>query len=96
MDRPSFYTPTPRGFEKEIFVSFGDTAVTQSHNFCGAGDIDLAYFRFKKDRWYRVFTNNLAPGVDTVMAVGDVGGDARCFPAGCWNDDRGAGRRRSH
>ena len=48
------------------------------------------FFQVKKDRWYRVFTSDLAPGVDTVMAVGDLGSDARCEPAGCWNDDRAA------
>ncbi len=85
----------PRGREKEIYVSFSETAVTQSHTFCGTGgdrgkDVDLAFFDVKKGRWYKVFTTNLAPGVDTVMAVGDLPNSTACQPAGCWNDDRAA------
>ena len=86
----------PRGFEKEIYVGFGDGAAeAQQHNFCGIGDryradIDLAFFRAKAGRWYRVRTSGLAPGVDTVMAVGDLGDDTPCEPAGCWNDDMAA------
>jgi hypothetical protein len=85
----------PRGLEKEIYLSFGETAASQKHTFCGRGDrynadIDLAYFRVKKDRWYRVKTSNLAPGVDTVIAVGDLSSSTDCRPVGCWNDDRAA------
>ena len=35
-------------------------------------------------------TANLAPGVDTVMSVGDLSPATVCEPAGCWNDDRAA------
>jgi|GEM_PF-3183755 hypothetical protein len=94
---PDEYEPDwPRGFEKEIYVGFGESASTaQQHNFCGRGprirsDVDLAYFQAKAGRWYRVSTSGLAPGVDTVMAVGDLGDDTPCQPAGCWNDDRAA------
>jgi hypothetical protein len=48
------------------------------------------FFRVKAGRWYRVFTDNLAPGVDTVLAVGDLSPSTPCQPAGCWNDDRAA------
>jgi len=78
-----------RGFQKEIYVNFGDPN-PQKHNFCPRGDIDLAFFRVKRSRWYRVSTTNLAPGVDTVMAVGDLDNSTPCQPGGCWNDDRGA------
>jgi len=84
----------PRGFEKEVFIGFGEGNTT-SRNFCGRGprprsDIDLAYFYVKAGRWYRVATSDLAPGVDTVLAVGDLSPSTRCEPAGCWNDDRAA------
>ena len=86
----------PRGFEKEIYVGFGEGgAESQQHSFCGRGDrlhadIDLSYFQAKAGRWYRVRTSDLAPGVDTVMSVGDLGNDTPCQPAGCWNDDMSA------
>jgi hypothetical protein len=35
-----------------------------------------------------VFTQDLAPGVDTVMQVGDLNFSTPCQPAGCWNDDK--------
>jgi hypothetical protein len=85
----------PRGFENEIFVVFDAAGQAQDHNFCGRGDrpgsdIDLAYFFVKRDRWYRVATADLAPGVDTVLAVGDLDISTPCEQAGCWNDDRAA------
>ncbi len=80
----------PRPYAKEIFVSFSAEGASRKHNFCPRGDIDLAWFRVKKGRWYRVATRNLAPGVDTVLAVGDLSNSTPCFPAGCWNDDRAA------
>lgn len=88
-DPDEFEPDWPRGFEKEIYVGFSEGSATQSHSFCGPGDIDLAFFRVKKGRWYRVSTSNLAPGVDTVMAVGDLGDSTPCEPPGCWSDDRG-------
>lgn len=92
---PDTFEPDwPRGFEKEVFIGFGE-GLTTDRNFCGRGprprnDVDLAYFFVKAGRWYRVYTTDLAPGVDTVLAVGDLSPSTDCRPAGCWNDDRAA------
>ncbi len=88
-DPDEFEFDSGRGFQKEMYVGFGDPQ-PQRHNFCPKGDIDLAFFRVKKGRWYRVSTTSLAAGVDTVMAVGDLNDSTPCEPAGCWSDDRGA------
>ena len=61
---------------------------TQSHNFCPEGDFDLVWFPVKKERWYHVYTHNLAMGVDTMISVGLVPTIARyCNPPNCANDD---------
>jgi hypothetical protein len=61
---------------------------TQTHNFCPEGDFDLVYFPVKKERWYNVYTSNLAMGVDTMISVGLVPTIARyCNPPNCANDD---------
>jgi len=82
-----------RGLEKEILVGLEEANV-QARNFCSSFDIDLAYFTVKTGRWYRVSTTDLAPGVDTVMALGDLSPDTPCEPFdgtwGCWSDDRSA------
>ncbi len=75
---------------KEIFVSFAADGAAPAHTFCPVGDLDLAFFRVKRGRWYRVFTQNLAPGVDTVIQVGDLSPSTPCQPGGCWNDDKAA------
>lgn len=87
-DEDEFEYDNTRPNQKEIFIGFGDSDAGQKHNFCPAGDIDLAFFPVKAGRWYRVRTTNLAQGVDTVMAVGDLSISTPCEPAGCWNDDR--------
>lgn len=92
---PDEYEPdSSRGQQRSILVGIGDGAQTQQHNFCSDFDIDLATFPVKGGRWYRVFTKNLASGVDTVMAVGDLPGGTNCTPwndaFGCWSDDASA------
>jgi Tfp pilus assembly protein PilN len=46
----------------------------QQHTFFPAGDVDRVRFLAKAGRFYRVYTSDLAPGVDTVVTVrlGDV------------------------
>ena len=88
-ERDEFEYDNTRGFQKEIYTSFGE-GQKQKHNFCPRRDIDLAFFRVKAGRWYRVSTTGLAPGVDTVLAVGDLSNDTICQPAGCWSDDKGS------
>lgn len=46
----------------------------QARNFYPASDVDNAVFLAKADRYYRVTTANLAPGVDTILTltIGDV------------------------
>jgi len=53
----------------------------QSHNFYPSGDVDRVKFLAKAGRYYRVYTTNLAPGVDTALTIW-VGG------ATYTNDDR--------
>jgi len=66
-------------------VALGET---QTHSFCPDEDFDLVYFPVKKERWYHVYTSNLAMGVDTMISVGLVPTIARyCNPPNCANDD---------
>ncbi len=61
---------------------------TQTHSFCPEGDFDLVEFPVKAERWYHVYTHNLALGVDTMISVGLVPKIARyCNPRNCANDD---------
>jgi hypothetical protein len=61
---------------------------TQTHSFCPEGDFDLVWFPVKKERWYHVYTHDLAMGVDTMISVGLVPEIARhCEPSNCANDD---------
>lgn len=61
---------------------------TQTHSFCPDGDFDLVWFPVKAERWYHVYTSNLAMGVDTMISVGLVPKIARyCKPSNCANDD---------
>lgn len=61
---------------------------TQTHSFCPEGDFDLVWFPVKKERWYHVYTHELAMGVDTMISVGLVPTIARyCNPPNCANDD---------
>jgi len=41
----------------------------QEHNFYPDGDQDFVKWPVKEDRWYGVFTSNLAPSVDTKLDV---------------------------
>ncbi|MBI3942097.1 MAG: PilN domain-containing protein [Chloroflexi bacterium] len=56
---PDTGTPVP-----DIFLG-----VPQQHNFFPSGDVDRVAFLAKQGRRYRVFTSQLAPGVDTVLEV---------------------------
>lgn len=47
-------------------ISVGET---QSHNFYPDNDVDWCKFLVKAERYYRVFTSNLALGVDTSLTV---------------------------
>jgi hypothetical protein len=61
---------------------------TQTHSFCPEEDFDLVWFPVKKERWYHVYTHDLAMGVDTMISVGLVPEIARyCNPPNCANDD---------
>jgi Tfp pilus assembly protein PilN len=57
----------------------------QLHNFYPVYDIDKVTFLTKAGRYYRVYTTDLRPGVDTVLEVRVGGVSYR-------NDDRDAGR----
>ncbi len=48
-------------------------AVPQSHNFYPVYDVDQVRFLAKAGRYYRVFTFDLTPGVDTFLAVSVAG-----------------------
>jgi Tfp pilus assembly protein PilN len=81
-------TPTPTAspldeFETDDFepkTTF--LGQSQRHNFYPVYDVDKVEFLAKADRWYRVYTSDLAPGVDTFLTV-EVGGISYT------NDDRG-------
>jgi len=61
---------------------------TQIHSFCPEGDLDLVWFPVKKERWYHVYTHDLASGVDTMISAGLEPTIARyCNPPNCANDD---------
>ena len=49
---------------KDIFVGY-----PQLHNFYPTYDVDTVKFVAKAGRYYRVFTSDLAPGVDTFLTV---------------------------
>ena len=42
---------------------------TQTHTFNPASDVDKVTFPVKNGRFYQIFSSNLAPGVDTLLAV---------------------------
>ncbi len=81
-------SPTPSlrdAYEVDDFdpvpIFFGQP---QLHNFYPIYDIDKVTFLAKAGRYYRVYTTDLRPGVDTVLEV-RVGGESYR------NDDRAAG-----
>jgi Tfp pilus assembly protein PilN len=53
---------------KDIFVGY-----PQLHNFYPTYDVDTVKFLAKAGRYYRVFTSDLAPGVDTFLTVSVAG-----------------------
>lgn len=88
---PLEFTPAPSGrdgyepddtAEEASYIALGET---QTHSFYPTGDVDRVRFRIKPDRRYRIYTDNLALGVDTklILAVGATG----CEPEDCQNDD---------
>ena len=68
---------------KDLFLGH-----TQQHSFHPAGDTDRVRFLAKAWRYYKVYTSNLAPGVDTFLTV-QVGDTIYT------NDDETAGSLRS-
>lgn len=48
-------------------IYFGEP---QSHNFFPIFDVDMVTFLAKAERFYRVYTADLSPGVDTFLSVG--------------------------
>ncbi len=93
-DQDAYEPNNRRGQQTVLYPTLSGDLEVQSHNFCPKGDIDLFMFQAKAGRHYRVRTLNLAPGVDTVMAVGDLSSGTGCQPwhptFGCWSDDRNA------
>lgn len=91
IDPDDFEYDDSLGWEKEIPISLGSEGAGQQHNFCSGFDIDLVTFPIKAGRNYRVETKDLAPGVDTVIALGNTPPDTPCVPFnstfGCWSDD---------
>ncbi|MBI4785564.1 MAG: PilN domain-containing protein [Chloroflexi bacterium] len=80
------FTPDLRdGYEPDEYqprsIALGQT---QAHNFYPAGDTDALSFLAKGGHFYRVFTSDLTPGVDTTLAV-LIGG------INYTNDDAGPG-----
>jgi Tfp pilus assembly protein PilN len=63
-------------------ISIGET---QKHNFYPDNDVDKLEFLAKAGRYYRVFTSDLTPGVDTFLTV-KIGDSVYT------NDDRDVGR----
>jgi Tfp pilus assembly protein PilN len=68
-------TPNPRDEYETDDFEYTDIILGQSqrHNFNPIYDVDKVKFLAKVGRFYRVFTFDLAPGVDTFLTVG-VGG----------------------
>jgi len=81
-----------RGQEREVYPDLGGDGKAEVHKSCYKGDIDLVAFQVKGGRWYKVSTKELAPGVDTLMAAGDLPEGSTCLSwhpdFGCWNDDK--------
>ena len=70
---------------QQKLIALGET---QTRSFCPENDFDLVEFPVKKERWYHVYTHDLAMGVDTMVSVGLVPKIARyCNPSNCANDD---------
>ena len=82
-------TSTPSPLDEYETDDFEPNAIflgqTQRHNFYPVYDIDKVVFLAKADRFYRVYTSDLAPGVDTFLHV-DANGVIYT------NDDRSPGQ----
>lgn len=70
-------TPTPNlrdAYEPdEVIAPYYYLGQTQIHTFYPVNDIDQVVFLAKAGRYYRIATQNLSPGVDTVLQI-NVGG----------------------
>ena len=78
---------------QQKLIALGET---QTHSFCPDEDFDLVEFPVKKERWYHVYTHDLAMGVDTMISVGLTPKIARyCNPSNCANDDIAPGNMAS-
>ena len=81
-------TPTPKASDEYEVDDFEPKIIflghSQSHNFYPVYDVDKVEFLAKAGRYYRVFTSDLAPGVDTFLSI-SVGGTTYT------NDDREPG-----
>jgi len=81
-------TPTPSASDEYEVDDFEPRIIflgqPQLHNFHPVYDVDKVKFLAKAGRYYRVFTSDLAIGVDTFLTV-NVGGTTYT------NDDRGPG-----
>lgn len=81
-------TPTPDPYDEYETDDFQSQPIffgqPQLHNFYPVYDVDRVKFLAKAGRYYRVFTSDLMPGVDTFLTV-NVGGAIHT------NDDRGPG-----
>lgn len=88
----AFEPDNRRGQEREVYASLGGDGKAETRKSCYKGDIDLVAFEVKGGRWYKVSTTELAPGVDTLIAVGDLPEGSTCLSVhpdfGCWNDDK--------
>jgi len=81
-------TPTPSASDEYEVDDFEPKVIflgqSQLHNFYPVYDVDKVKFLAKAGRYYRVFTSDLAPGVDTFLTV-SLGGTTYT------NDDREPG-----
>jgi len=79
-------TPTPceDAYEPDdVTANAIGVGETQNHTFCPSGDVDQETFLAKPGHAYRVYTSNLAPGVDTALTVTVPG-----IPDPLYSDDR--------
>ena len=81
-----------RGQEREVYPDLGGDGKAETHKSCYKGDVDLVAFQVKGGRWYKISTKELVPGVDTLIAAGDLPEGSLCLSMhpelGCWNDDK--------
>lgn len=63
LDPRDQYEPDDNSFPSIFFN------ISQLHNFYPANDVDTISFLAKNGRFYRVYTTELSPGVDTVLSM---------------------------